>query len=66
MRAWQAGLSNGTIANMNVLSEMKDIRNIFKRCKIVYDDDVNSIIMNIIVFLFFYFEYAIIAILLKY
>ena len=45
---WKAGLSNATTANINVLSEMTDIRNGFKRrCKILYYDDINSNIMNI-------------------
>ena len=33
-RVWQAGLSNVTISNVNVLSEMLDIRNGFKTCNI--------------------------------
>ena len=32
-RAWQCGLSNATMANVNALSEMIDIRNGFKRCQ---------------------------------
>ena len=40
------------MANVNVfLSEMIDIRNGFKRCHILYDDEVNSFIMDITVFL---------------
>ena len=38
---------------MNGLSEMIDIRNGFKRYEILYDDDVNSIIMDITVFCMF-------------
>ena len=33
------------MANVNVLSEMIHIRNEFKICQILYDDDVNSIII---------------------
>ena len=47
---WQAGLSNVTTSNVNVLSEMLDIRNGFKTCNILDDDDVNCIIMDITVF----------------
>ena len=43
------------MANVNVLSEMKDIRNGFKRCKIIFEDDVKSIFINIITFLISYF-----------
>ena len=49
-RVWQAGLSNITTSNVNVLSEMLDIRNGFKTCNILDDDDVNCIIMDITVF----------------
>ena len=49
-RVWQAGLSNVTISNVNVLSEMLDIRNGFKTCNILDDDDVNCIITDITVF----------------
>ena len=35
---------------MNVLSEMIDIKNGFKICQILYDDDVNRIITDIAVF----------------
>ena len=49
-RAWQSNLSNATMANVNVLPEMIDIRNGFKRCQILYDDDVNSIITDNTVF----------------
>ena len=45
--AWQPGLSNATMTNVNVLSKMIDIRKGFKRCKILYDDDINTNIMNI-------------------
>ena len=47
-RVWQAGLSNVTISNVHVLSEILDIRNGFKTC--LDDDDVNCIIMDITVF----------------
>ena len=47
---WQAGLSNVTISNVNVLSEMLDIRNGFKTCNILDNDDVNCIITDITVF----------------
>ena len=47
---WQAGLSNITISNVNVLSEMLGIRNGFKTCNILNDDDVNCIITDITVF----------------
>ena len=40
-RVWQARLSNVTISNVNVLSEMLNIRNGFKTCNILDDDDVN-------------------------
>ena len=36
--------------NVNVLSEMIDIRNGLIRCQILYKDDVNSIITDITVF----------------
>ena len=49
-RVWQAGLSNVTISNVNVLSEMLDIRNGFKTGNILDDDDVNCIITDITVF----------------
>ena len=49
-RMWQAGLSNVTISNVNVSSEMLDIRNSFKTCNILDDDDVNCIITDITVF----------------
>ena len=45
-----AGLSNVTTSYVNVLSEMLDIRNVFKTCNISDDDDVNCIIMDITVF----------------
>ena len=47
---WQAGLSNVTISNVNVLSEMLDIRNAFKTCNILDDHDVKCIITDITVF----------------
>ena len=47
---WQAGLSNVTTSNVNILSEMLDIRNGFKTCHILDDDAVNCIITDIIVF----------------
>ena len=49
-RVWQAGLSNVTISHVNVLSEMLNIRNVFKTCNIVDYDDVNCIITDITVF----------------
>ena len=49
-RVWQAGLSNVTISNVNVLSEMLDIRNGFKTGNILDDDDINCIITDITVF----------------
>ena len=49
-RVWQAGLSNLTISNVNVLSEMLDIRNGFKTCNILDDDDVTCITTDITVF----------------
>ena len=49
-RVWQAGLSNVTISNVNILSEMLDIRNGFKTCNILDDDGVNCIITDITVF----------------
>ena len=49
-RVWQAGLSNVTTSNVNVLSEMLDIRNGFKTCNILDDDDFNCIITDITVF----------------
>ena len=49
-RVWQAGLSNVTISNVNVLSEMLDIRNGFKTCNILDDNDVNCIITDTTVF----------------
>ena len=49
-RVWQAGLSNVTISNVTVLSEMLDIRNGFKTCNILDDDDVNCVITDITVF----------------
>ena len=49
--AWQSKLSNPTMGNVNVLPEMIQIRNGFKGCQIFYNDDVNSIIMDITVFL---------------
>ena len=49
-RVWQAGLSNVTISNVNVLSEIIDSRNGLKTCNILDDDDVNCIITNITVF----------------
>ena len=45
-----AGLSNVIISNVNVLSEMLDTRNSFKRCNSLDDDDVNCIITDITVF----------------
>ena len=36
---------------MNVLSEMINISIGFKRCQLLYDDDVNSIMLDITVFL---------------
>ena len=49
-RVWQAGLSNATISNVNVLWEMLDIRNGFKTCNISDDEDVNCTITDITVF----------------
>ena len=49
-RVWQAGLSNVTTSNVNVLSEMLDIRNGLKTFNILDDDDVNCIITDITVF----------------
>ena len=49
-RVWQAGLSNVTISNVNVLTQMLDIRNGFKTCNILDDDDANCIITDITVF----------------
>ena len=49
-RVWQSGLSNVTISNVKVLSEMLDIRNGFKTSNILDDDDVNCIITDITVF----------------
>ena len=49
-RVWQAGLSNVTISNVNVLSEMIDIRNGFKTSNILDDDDVSCVITDITVF----------------
>ena len=49
-RVWQSNLSNTITTNVSVLSEMIDIRNGFKRCQILYDKDVNSIITDISVF----------------
>ena len=49
-RVWQTGLSIVTTSNVNVLSEMLDIRNGFKTCTILDDDDVNCIITDITVF----------------
>ena len=48
--ACQSNLSNATMVNVNVLSVMIDISNEFKRCQILYNDDVNSVILNITVF----------------
>ena len=45
-RAWQAGLSNASMAN--VLSERVDIICGFKRCEVLHDGDINIIITNII------------------
>ena len=45
-----AGLYNVTTSYVNVLSEMLDIRNGFKTCNILDDDDVNCIIMDITIF----------------
>ena len=45
-----AGFFNVTTSNMNVLSEMLDIRNGFKTYNILDDDDVNCIITYITVF----------------
>ena len=50
MHILQAGLSNVTTSNVNVLSEMLDIRNGFKTCNILDDDDVNCNITDIAVF----------------
>ena len=47
-RSGQSGLSNATMANVTVLSEMIDIRNGFKRCHIFYGDEINSSIVDII------------------
>ena len=47
---WQSDLSHTTMANVNVLSEIIDIRNGFTTCKILYNDDINSIVMDINVF----------------
>ena len=47
---WQAGLSNVITSNVNILSEMLDIRNGFKTCNILDDDAVNCIITDITVF----------------
>jgi len=47
---WHVGLSNATMANVNVLSEMINIKNGIKICKILYDHDINSIIMNVTTF----------------
>ena len=49
-RVWKAGLSNVIISNVKVLLEMLDIRNGFKTCNILDDDDVNCIITDITVF----------------
>ena len=49
-RVWQAGLSNATISNVHVLSEILDIRNGFKTSNILDDEDVNCIITDITVF----------------
>ena len=49
-RLWQVGLSNVTTSNVNVLSEMLDIRNGFKTCSILDDDYVNCVITDITVF----------------
>ena len=46
-RVWQSGLSNVTISNVNVLSEMLDIINSFKTCNSLDDADVNCIITDI-------------------
>ena len=48
--SWQSGLSNETTGNVNVLPAMIDIRNGLKKCKILYDDNVNNIIMAITIF----------------
>ena len=51
LAVWQAGLSNVTISNVKVLSEMLDIRNGFKTCNILdNDDDANCIITDITAF----------------
>ena len=42
--AWQSGLPNATMANMNVLSEIIGIINVFKICQMLY---YNSIITEI-------------------
>ena len=39
VRAWQASFSNAPMTNINALSEMIDIINGLKICKIVYDDN---------------------------
>ena len=51
--ALQSKLLNTTMDNVNVLSEMIDIRNGFKGCQILNNDDVNSIFTDITVFLNF-------------
>ena len=44
------GLSKATIANVNVLLEMRYIIDGFRRCKMLCADNVNNIISNIFVF----------------
>jgi len=46
-RAWQTGVSNAT-TNVNVSSELTDVRNGFKRCKIILHDDDVSILLRIL------------------
>jgi len=46
---WLSNLSNATM--VNVLLETSDIRNLFNRCQILHDDDINSIVTDITVFL---------------
>ncbi len=51
IQAVRGRLTNETMADVNALTEMVDIRNAIKRCQVLYDDDVNSIITDINVFL---------------